>query len=268
VESDEDLWAKENSTWVTLDTDQVLNDEKDVDGRKTNQDRGSDLSRVSVNRVDGRDEAKEQKEGSNSSSNTEDKMEMTNNEVGVVIGEINGLVGKQETGETTENEAYDETSYDDVLEIAKAKLGETKAPRENLDSGWDSDNGGSSREINSRKIGHTDSEHVVSPNEVTNKTDGPNGKGHSWVRNGLSGGKLTQLLRNETESWKNDDVNFRMTEKPKEVLKGDRVRAINEVSEEGGNVSLALSENQSDSGTEDRESGDKQNRNNGDRPAD
>jgi len=59
-----------------------------------------------------------------------------------------------------------------------------------------------------------------------------------------------------------------MTEKPKEVLKGDRVRAINEVSEEGGNVSLALSENQSDSGTEDRESGDKQNRNNGDRPAD
>jgi len=190
VETNKNLRRKKNSTWVTLDSDEVLDDEEDVDGGETNEDRGGDLGRVSVYRVDGRDETEKQEESSNGGSDTEDEMEMTNDEVGVVIGEIDSLVSEEKTGETTEDEADDETGDDDVLEIAKAELGETKAPGENLDGGWDTDDGGSSGEINSRKIGHTDGEHVVSPNEVANETDGPNGEGHSWVRDGLGGGNL------------------------------------------------------------------------------
>ena len=100
----------------------MLHNEKNVDSSDSSQDGDQDRLRVCIHGVHCRDVSDREKESSNCSCDTQHEMEVTNDEVRIVIRQINRLVGKKQTSEASEHETDDEASGNHVLEVAQTKL--------------------------------------------------------------------------------------------------------------------------------------------------
>ena len=87
-------------------------------------------------------------------------------------------------------------------------------------------------------------------NEVAYETNGSDRKRHSRMRDRLRLSQVSDLLRNESESREDDDVDLGMSEESEQVLESNWIRTIDEVTEETSDVTLTFSEYEGDTCSE------------------
>ena len=99
-------------------------------------------------------------------------------------------------------------------------------PGEDLDTGWNRNDHGRQGEVGLNIGRHTNGIHVVSPDNEAYEADRHHGVGHAQVTEDRLAGERADHVADDTESRQDHDVNFGVTEEPKQVLEQDRVAAF------------------------------------------
>jgi hypothetical protein len=179
-------------------------------------------------------------EDSENSSSRENIVEVGNNVESVMEGNIKTTIRKCNSSETSSSEEEEEPNSKEGVWLREisASTPSRSSPGEDLDSGRNGNNSGRGSEVGTGINVKTDSVSVVSPNKETedsNRDSSVNSTKISENRLSRSGGKN---LAQDSESRKNKDINFRVTEEPEEVLVEDRVSAGRRVVESSVEITV------------------------------
>jgi hypothetical protein len=184
----------------------VLREESDIDRNKSKIE--MNLSKeLTINHTSKeRKSVEEPTKNSKDDTHSKNVMEMSYNVISVMKSNINGRVGKHDTGKTTKSKKKDETfnpkhRHSRGLIIPTVNCGQ---PRKDLNPRRNSNSYSCGSKIGTSIDIHTNGKHVVSSNNITQETNGNHSVDHTVITEDLTlTGVGSNNLRDNPETRKN-----------------------------------------------------------------
>ena len=137
-------------------------------------------------------------------------------------------------------------------------------PREDLHAGRHRDHHGGEDEVGLRVDVQADGVHVVRPHDEADDADGDHGVGHAEITEDRLLGEGRDDVADDAEARQDQNVHFRMTEEPEQMLEQDRVAAAGRIKERRAEV--AVGQQHGDGAGQNRQRQQQQERGHQDRP--
>ncbi|MNT01227.1 hypothetical protein D3C72_1356840 [compost metagenome] len=179
-------------------------------------------------------------------------VEVSNHVVGVMQRTVEAGVGELNARNATDGEQEDEADRPDH----RGREGQRTAPhgrdpREDLDTRRHRDDHGGEDEITLRFERQADRIHVVGPDDEADGADGDHGVGHGEVAEDRLARESGNDVADDAEARQDQDVDFRVTEEPEQVLEQDRVAAA--FRREEGRAEVAVRQEHGDTACQNRQ---------------
>ena len=156
-------------------------------------------------------------------------MEVSHDEVGIVEVNVKPGYGEEHPRDATEREGHQEAQRPQGVGLHhQGAAPERRQPVENFRTGWNRYEHGHDHEQRSPERVHSGSEHVVAPNDEPDDADAGHGEDHRFVPEDRAASGGRQHFRNNAKRRHDNDVHFRMSEEPEQVLEQQRVASSHE----------------------------------------
>ena len=193
-------------------------------------------------------------------------VEVSHDEVAVVILEVRRDDGEHQARETTNREQEEEGDREQHRRLeADRAFPHRRAPVEHFHAGGDCDEHGRQHEEQLPRERHTDGEHVVRPDDEREERDRRGGVDHRLIAEQRLARERRNDFRNDTEGRQDEDVHLGVSEEPEDVLEHHRVTATR--GGEEARTEEIVGEQHGDRAREHRHDGDQQVRRDQPRPA-